>query len=423
MTDINKTELLAPAGTIECAKIAVNCGADAIYFAGKVFGARQNAGNFSDGEIFDISAKINETKEHYGAESIGEINIIQDVIVITVDDTKVYQGGDDVIPITIAIKTRSRFIDDVAITLPDGSVQFVHIVDGVGECTWSAPNDFPCDNYTVTVEYNSPGRYMASSGFGRVEVLKKLDIIIKADNQTGCSGSSITVPISIIDENGNSFTGNVTVTLPDNTMVIVEVINGIGNVTWNVPKDTSERNYPIIIEYYGNETTNPANFTSFIKIFIKKATKTKSNDITTKNGTTITIPISVYDKDGRPVTGKVIVSLPDGTTRVVKIVKGKGKVKWFVPSYYKGFYDVFISYKGNESLLPSDTTIKIKVIVKNKRKNDPKHHKHVRKHIPKTHKHVMTKGGIQLYKTGSPILVLSIILLFLFLLPLKRLRD
>ncbi len=55
MTDTNKTELLAPAGTIECAKIAVNCGADAIYFAGKTFGARQNAGNFSDDEIFDIS--------------------------------------------------------------------------------------------------------------------------------------------------------------------------------------------------------------------------------------------------------------------------------------------------------------------------------------------------------------------------------
>lgn len=45
-------ELLAPAGTLGCLKAAVNSGADAVYFAGKNFGARSYAGNFSDDEIF-----------------------------------------------------------------------------------------------------------------------------------------------------------------------------------------------------------------------------------------------------------------------------------------------------------------------------------------------------------------------------------
>ncbi len=44
-------ELLAPAGTLNCLKVAVNSGADAVYFAGKSFGARSYAGNLTDEEI------------------------------------------------------------------------------------------------------------------------------------------------------------------------------------------------------------------------------------------------------------------------------------------------------------------------------------------------------------------------------------
>ncbi len=44
-------ELLAPGGTLNCVKTAVNSGADAVYFAGKSFGARSYAGNLSDEEV------------------------------------------------------------------------------------------------------------------------------------------------------------------------------------------------------------------------------------------------------------------------------------------------------------------------------------------------------------------------------------
>lgn len=44
-------ELLAPAGNMECLKAAVQSGADAVYFAGKHFGARSFADNFSAEEI------------------------------------------------------------------------------------------------------------------------------------------------------------------------------------------------------------------------------------------------------------------------------------------------------------------------------------------------------------------------------------
>ncbi len=44
-------ELLAPAGSIDALKAAVNAGADAVYISGKKFGARKFATNFTDPEI------------------------------------------------------------------------------------------------------------------------------------------------------------------------------------------------------------------------------------------------------------------------------------------------------------------------------------------------------------------------------------
>ena len=44
-------ELLAPAGNMEKLKTALHFGADAVYLAGKQFGLRAFADNFSDEEI------------------------------------------------------------------------------------------------------------------------------------------------------------------------------------------------------------------------------------------------------------------------------------------------------------------------------------------------------------------------------------
>ena len=46
-------ELLAPAGSLDCLKMAVDCGADAVYLSGKTFGARQFATNFTREELIE----------------------------------------------------------------------------------------------------------------------------------------------------------------------------------------------------------------------------------------------------------------------------------------------------------------------------------------------------------------------------------
>lgn len=50
-TGQRRTELLAPAGNYECFLAAIHAGADAVYLAGKQFGARAAADNFSEEEL------------------------------------------------------------------------------------------------------------------------------------------------------------------------------------------------------------------------------------------------------------------------------------------------------------------------------------------------------------------------------------
>lgn len=57
----NKVEILAPAGSYEVFKAVINAGADAVYLAGNMFGARAYAGNFTNEEL--ISA-IKYSKIH-----------------------------------------------------------------------------------------------------------------------------------------------------------------------------------------------------------------------------------------------------------------------------------------------------------------------------------------------------------------------
>ncbi|MCR4562874.1 MAG: U32 family peptidase [Bacilli bacterium] len=53
-----KNELLAPAGSLEAVKVAINYGADAVYCAGKRFGARSFIANLSDEEIVEAAEYV-----------------------------------------------------------------------------------------------------------------------------------------------------------------------------------------------------------------------------------------------------------------------------------------------------------------------------------------------------------------------------
>ena len=79
---LNKIELLAPAGTRDSFFAAINNGADAIYLAGKAFGARASADNFTDQEIKELIqyAHIRDKKVYVTVNTIIFEDELADVI-------------------------------------------------------------------------------------------------------------------------------------------------------------------------------------------------------------------------------------------------------------------------------------------------------------------------------------------------------
>lgn len=53
MNELSNIELLAPAGSFDTLKTAVNAGADAVYIGGSMFSARASATNFGNEELIN----------------------------------------------------------------------------------------------------------------------------------------------------------------------------------------------------------------------------------------------------------------------------------------------------------------------------------------------------------------------------------
>ena len=112
------------------------------------------------------------------------------------------------------------------VVLPDGSNVTVSVVNGSASVNWTIPEDFHAGNYTVNLTYNGNENYKPSENTSNAEVVA-LDTVVSAGNVSGKPGETVTVDISVVDENGNFVRdGNVTVVLPDGSNVTVSVVDG-----------------------------------------------------------------------------------------------------------------------------------------------------------------------------------------------------
>ncbi|MDA5388685.1 peptidase U32 family protein [Loigolactobacillus backii] len=78
-TIINKPEVLAPAGTLEKLKVAINYGADAVYIGGDAYGLRTRAGNFSFDQMREgvAFAKAHNAKVYVAANIVAHEGDVQ----------------------------------------------------------------------------------------------------------------------------------------------------------------------------------------------------------------------------------------------------------------------------------------------------------------------------------------------------------
>lgn len=82
---MERIELLAPAGNLECLKVAVNNGADAVYIGGQSFSARAFADNFNDVEIIEAIkyAHVRNVKVYVTINTLMYDEEINDILAYT----------------------------------------------------------------------------------------------------------------------------------------------------------------------------------------------------------------------------------------------------------------------------------------------------------------------------------------------------
>ncbi|MDO5842344.1 MAG: hypothetical protein Q4Q24_03675, partial [Methanobrevibacter ruminantium] len=140
---------------------------------------------------------------------------------------------------------------NVTVELPDGTNVTVSVVNGVANADWNIPNGFTINNYTVNVTYNGNEYFESSTNKSKAEVLP-LNTSINGTNAVGKPGETVTIDITVIDENGNSVNnGTVTVELPDGTSKNITVVDGSASVNWTIP-DSYPAGTDLFVHLYYN---------------------------------------------------------------------------------------------------------------------------------------------------------------------------
>ena len=147
---MEKPELLAPAGTLEKLKYAVQYGADAVYIAGKKYGLRAFAGNFSPEEMAEGVAFAHER----GVKVYVTINVFA--------HNADFEGLEDYLRELLALKVDAVIVSDPGIIriarmqVPDLPV---HISTQANSTNWSTVQfwkDMGCERIVLARELTLP---------------------------------------------------------------------------------------------------------------------------------------------------------------------------------------------------------------------------------------------------------------------------
>ena len=239
----------------------------------------------------------------------------------------------------------------------DGNV----VVNGTVGPDGTVPVDqLPVGNYTVNWTTVVDGNHIPGNNTSTLEVLQ-IPTKVTIGNVIAYPGENVTIPINVT-ANDEPFTGIVEVIMPDNTTQSVNVVNGSGNITWHVPDDYAPDTYPDAIRFPGSDIYESSNGTGIVEV-VKIPTQISVGNVTTFAGRDVTIPINVSADDGKPFSGNVTITLPDGTNKTVEIINGTGETTWFVPEDYSpDKYNDTVRFAGDDKYLPSSGTGTITVV-------------------------------------------------------------
>ena len=213
---------------------------------------------------YPIKVTFNGNGKYLSASETGYITIEKIPTSIDLENIGTKPNREIIIPITIKTDDDVPFNGKVSVELPDGTIQTAEITEGIGNTTWTVPDDYKGE-YNYTVRFDGDGTYLPSNNTAIIKVDSKIQVEIIVGNITAKPKDKVTIPIEVITEEESLFNGNVTVILPDGTEVTAQIINGEGSVEWTVPEDYNGT-YSVSVRFDGDDTFLEADGTGFITV-------------------------------------------------------------------------------------------------------------------------------------------------------------
>ena len=214
---------------------------------------------------YQINATYSGDEKYNSAKNSTFIHVVKYPVSLNVSADNVYLGSN----ITVNIKFNESDVDGTAvIKLDDVEKGNAEISNGIASFNLS---DVNAGNHTISVIYNAGNKYENVESNTTVTVYRQnstLEVFISQNDDT-------TVNL-IAEVNGE---GNVTFSV-GSIEKTVEIINGKGNIEWNVPQDY-EGIYEIYAYYDGNNYYIASNTTAYIIVVndTKPSNKTPTQEL------------------------------------------------------------------------------------------------------------------------------------------------
>ena len=173
-------------------------------------------------------------------------------------DVNITYGEDIIVPVSSvnATSVTYKIINSTGDVVKEGNLTVGQSITGL---------DLPVGNYTVNLTTVVDSNHTVSTNSSKITV-NPVPTHISVGNVTAQPGDNVTIPIKVTADDKVPFNGNISVTLPDNTTVTVEIVNGAGDVNWTIPEDYKKDDYPVNASFEGNDTYLPSEGTGFVSV-------------------------------------------------------------------------------------------------------------------------------------------------------------
>ena len=307
-----------------------------------------------DGKIIAVSEGIaNITVSFAGSE--GYLPALNRTITVTVNrviarivigNITTYPGLDVNIAVNVTLDDNVPFNDDINLTLPNGTVIPVKIINGGAVIPWTVPDNY-YRNYSINATFEGNNRYLPSKGTGSLTVNKYESKVAISEITAVVYPNNVTIRYSV--ENRTNVTVTVDGVSQDKIIVENDTITVIGldagKYTIRIANNESDL-------YHGSGDAQ--NFTVNMN-----PSKIAASNISATYNINKNLLITLTDANGNPLSGaKVTVNL-NGAKEYTTDSNGQVKVptKGLVPKTYSAK----ITFKGNNNYIGSSLGAKVTV--------------------------------------------------------------